>query len=228
MLGSARDLPQPAHLPELDWSPEAMDASLTKCKDYVVTRAMDAIAYYQYAKRPKKRWAIWLRMGALLFAGAAGILPILSQIVTDASGDSYIAPAWASVFLALAAGAVAIDRFFGFSSAWMRFMASELRLRRALDDFELEWSATRAGWGGEAPDATRAQEMLGRARTFLAQVADIVKEETDQWLTEFNENIRQLDERAAARRERTRRAEEGVTVVARAIPRAGSRVAEGP
>lgn len=196
MLGSAKDLPHPVNLSELDWGRDAILDSLARFRAFVVSRANDAIGYYQFAKKPKKRWAIWLRMAALVFAGVAGILPILSQIWTDEQGNSLIAPAWASVFLALAAGAVAIDRFFGFSSAWMRFMSSELRVRRVVDEFELDWEATRARWAGKVPDVAETQQMIERGKTFLTQLADIVREETDQWIAEFRETLRQIDESA--------------------------------
>ncbi len=196
MLGQAKDLPVPVKLDELDWDPDTAVDSLARFRAFVVGRAMDAVEYYQFAKKPKKRWAIWLRMAALVCAGLAGILPILSQIWTSDAGQAVIAPAWASVFLALAAGAVAIDRFFGYSSAWMRFMSSELRVRRAVDDFDLDWEATRAAWAGRAPDDADIQAMIERGKTFLGLIADIVRDETDQWIAEFRETLREIDETA--------------------------------
>jgi hypothetical protein len=198
MLGSAKDIPAPKQLDELDWSPAHRVESLGKLKAYVARHGANAVEYYQFAKKPKKRWAIWLRMGALLFAGAAGLIPILSQLYVRADGTLYVQPAWASVALALAAGALAIDRFFGFSSGWMRFMGTELKARRALDDFELEWEAARAAWADAAPTAEQGQDMIGRATRFAGAVADIVRDETDQWMSEFREAIRQIDERSKA------------------------------
>jgi ABC-type multidrug transport system fused ATPase/permease subunit len=198
MLGSAKDIPAPKQLDELDWSAAERVESLARLKAYVARHGANAVEYYQFAKKPKKRWAIWLRMAALLFAGAAGLIPILSQLFMTENGTPYVQPAWASVALALAAGALAIDRFFGFSSGWMRFMVTELKARRALDDFELEWEATRASWADTAPSAEQVQDMIARATRFAGTVADIVRDETDQWMSEFREAIRQLDERSKA------------------------------
>lgn len=44
------------------------------------------------------------------------------------------------IFLALAAGCVAMDKFFGFSSNWMRFMTTSLALQRHLAEFEMDWN----------------------------------------------------------------------------------------
>ena len=198
MLGSAKDIPPPVQLDELDWSSAQRVESLTRLKAYVARHGANAVDYYQFAKKPKKRWAIWLRMGALLFAGAAGLIPILSQLFMTDAGVPYVQPAWASVALALAAGALAIDRFFGFSSGWMRFMATELKARRTLDDFELEWESARAAWPDAGPSTEQVQDMIARATRFAGAVADIVRDETDQWMSEFREAIRQLDERSKA------------------------------
>lgn len=46
---------------------------------------------------------------------------------------------WASIVLGIAAGLVMLDRFFGFSTAWVRYISTELHLRQILDEFRLDW-----------------------------------------------------------------------------------------
>ena len=53
---------------------------------------------------------------AIVLITIAGILPVLSQI-SEQSWDFTIAPAWATIVLGVAVSLVALDRFFGFSSA---------------------------------------------------------------------------------------------------------------
>jgi SMODS and SLOG-associating 2TM effector domain 2 len=196
MVEESKDLTIPATSAAFAWDTADVEGSLSRLKVFASSRAAEAVSYYRRIKQPKKWWAIRLRVLSLVFAGISGILPLISQIWADSQGRPVIAPAWASVFLALAAGAIAIDRYFGFSSAWMRFMTSELKISRALDQFELDWEATRAGidtgTGGAVDTAT---VLMDRARHFVAEVADIVGGETAQWMSEFRETIRQLDER---------------------------------
>jgi len=194
MVEESKDLTIPATSAAFVWDATDVEVSLTRLKSFATSRAAEAVSYYRRIKRPKKWWAIRLRVLSLVFAGISGILPLLSQIYADPQGRPVIAPAWASVSLALAAGAVAIDRYFGFSSAWMRFMASELKISRALDRFELDWEATRAGMRVDGGGDT-AQVLMDRARRFVGDVADIVGAETAQWMSEFRETLRQLDER---------------------------------
>jgi low affinity Fe/Cu permease len=54
----------------------------------------------------------------------AGVLPVLSQILDAGSSGIVIQPAWATVALAIAAALIVLDRFFGFSSAWARYMVT--------------------------------------------------------------------------------------------------------
>ena len=48
-------------------------------------------------------------------------------------------PAWSSVALAIAVAMVGLDRFFGFSSAWARYMATGQAILAALNEFRLDW-----------------------------------------------------------------------------------------
>ena len=195
MADQSKDLTIPETNADFVWDAADVDGSLARLKAFAASRAGEAVSYYRRVRTPKKWWAIRLRVLSLVFAGTSGILPLLSQIFTDSQGRPVVAPAWASVFLALAAGAIAIDRYFGFSSAWMRFMASELKISRTLDQFELDWEATRAGMKDGTRTGDTAQTLMDGASRFVGDIADIVSRETAEWMSEFRETLRQLDQR---------------------------------
>ena len=69
---------------------------------------------------------------------AAAVLPVLSEIYTT-NGRPSIPPGWATIALALAAGLVGLDHFFGFSSGWMRYRDTELQLTRLRHQFGYAW-----------------------------------------------------------------------------------------
>ena len=114
---------RPAELGSLDWSPEHARQSLDLIYQHVIGVASQAISWYLTARGPKRRWAQRLRVGAIIMVAVAGVLPVLSQIF-GAGSSVKIQPAWAAVALAIAVSLVALDRFFGFSSAWARYMAT--------------------------------------------------------------------------------------------------------
>ncbi|MHC4666746.1 MAG: SLATT domain-containing protein [Planctomycetota bacterium] len=103
---------------------------------FVKGRAEGAIEWYLQAKSRKKMWAIRLRALSILLVSAAAVIPILSQMITNEQGEQVIAPAWASVALVIAAMLVALDRLLGCSSSWIRYISTEFRLQKLLDEFQ--------------------------------------------------------------------------------------------
>ncbi|HEY3302417.1 MAG TPA: SLATT domain-containing protein [Candidatus Binatia bacterium] len=189
---------QHSPLPKLEWEPSKRQNSLELLFDHLTAEAKSAIDWYLKAKRPKQQWAMRARMGAIVLTALAGIIPMVVQIFVE-DGKPLIQPAWASVSLGIAAAMIVVDRFFGFSSGWMRYISAELRIRQLLREFELEWQTLKAGWKGSDPTDDQVQTMLGRAKTFINQVTTVVQEETNTWIREFQESLKQVEEAARAK-----------------------------
>jgi hypothetical protein len=102
--------------------------------------AKAAEAWYERKRPQKKRWGRALRVSALVLGFVGVVLPILAQILTS-NGKSEIPPGYTAIALAAAGTVVAFDHYFGFSSAWMRFMAAEMLITRLRDDFDYSWNA---------------------------------------------------------------------------------------
>lgn len=195
----SRDL-QYRPLEDLSWTPEQRVVSLDKVFNYVSDEAQQAISWYLNKKRSKRIWAQLLRLGAILATTVAGIIPLLAEIFERPA----ISPAWASVALILAVALVGLDRFFGFSSAWMRFLTTELKIRNTLQLFQLDWEMQKASWTGADPTDEQLQDMLARCKAFLAQVNTLLENEMAAWIREFQTELKQIDEAAKARAETTR------------------------
>ena len=189
---------EPSDLKELSWEPDKIQGSLDTIFQHVTKEAKDAINWYLVSKRRKKIGAVYFRAGAILATAIAGLLPMLTQIFIK-DGSPIIPPAWASVALGAAAVMVALDRFFGFSSGWTRYIAAELQLRKSLQEFQMDWETQRASRKGTDPDEEQVQGMLARARTFLMQVNKIVQEETNIWIAEFQSTLKQIEKAAEAK-----------------------------
>lgn len=187
-------------LKKMSWEPDKSLVSLNDVFKDAQNYVKSAINWYLQSKRRKKKGAVFLRVGAILTVSVAGILPMLSQIFLD-DGKSVISPAWASVFLAAAAALVAMDRFFGFSSGWMRYIATELRLRKILQEYQMDWETEKSTWKGSHPDREQVQRMLVRTKAFRNRINTIIQEETNTWIAEFQSTLKQLDEAAKAKAE---------------------------
>jgi hypothetical protein len=202
---AAKDLLCQAPKSDLAWDMEHRDASLQTVVTQVTTEARDAIGWYVNAKRIKQRWAKGLRVLAILLVAAAGLIPMLA----DLTGMS---PVWATVALGIAAALIALDRFFGFSTAWIRYISTELELQHLLADFGMEWEAMRASWGGRSPTDEQIQVALAACRVLRGRVHDLVRQETSRWVAEFQDTLKLLDEAVKAKEQAAARGGVNVTV----------------
>jgi hypothetical protein len=182
----------------LCWEAGKVLTSLETLFDRIAYEAETAITWYIRAKRPKQQWAMFLRVSAIGAGTIAGIIPILAQIFVR-DGHPVIQPAWSSVALGTAAALVLLDRFFGFSSAWMRYVATELDIRQLTQEFQLDWESDKAAWHSAEPTPDQLRSTLARFKAFVTQVNTIVRQETDAWIQEFQSTLKQIDEAAKAK-----------------------------
>jgi hypothetical protein len=195
-LTPSGDLGASPSLGTLDWTPEGRTASLAVVYHHAAAGAESAIEWYLKSKRPKQRLARWIRGSAICLGALAGLIPMVAEMQRF---HDRIEPVWASIVLGLAAALVMLDRFFGFSSAWVRYISTELHLRQILEEFRLDFEAEKAAW----KDATATDEQLQRAlascHSFVTRVNAIVREETNLWVAEFQDTLKQIDENAKAK-----------------------------
>lgn len=181
---------RPGYLGSLDWGPEHARQSLDDVYKYMVDTSSQAVNWYLTARRSKKRWAQRLRVGAIVMVAVAGVLPVLSQIF-GATSSVKVEPAWATVALAIAVALVALDRFFGFSSSWARYMAAGQAISAELSQFRFDWQL--ANCGPEALSQERIGQLLGLAKKLAMKTDELIQAETSQWAKEFRETLTELE-----------------------------------
>lgn len=174
-------------LHELDWSPERRSESLSRIYDHAIGLAAAQERWYANARRKNRRWAQALRVASILLGGLAAVIPILAEIYTT-GGKPVIAAGWAAIAIAAAVTLVGLDRFFGFSAAWMRFMAAELRITRLRHDFEYAWESARAA-NSIPPTDDVVIGAVKVAHDFVVGIDDAVADETSAWVVEFRSTL---------------------------------------
>jgi hypothetical protein len=172
---------------DLDWSPESRAAALTELFKRTVAYSTRMEEWYAHKRRAKRPWGRALRVGAIALGAVAAILPVISEIYSS-DGQPTVAPAWSTVALILAATLIGLDRYFGFSAAWMRFMAAELRLARQRHEFEHKWQSQRAGVGEEISDQ-ELTAFLDLSGELTRAVDQTVSDETGSWIEEFRSSL---------------------------------------
>lgn len=197
MAEKPKDL-TPNEFPKIVWEQGKLAEPLEQLFTCVVKEANDAIAWYNIRRKPKQYGGQILRVGALLFAAVAGLVPILGEIFQDNEHRPGLAPAWATVALGIAGLLVLLDRFWGFTSAWVRFLLAQQELSNELRNFEFDWAKDKISWAGTEPTVPQATAMIVSSKTFIMQVHAIVRKETNLWASEFQNAITMVDQTARA------------------------------
>lgn len=169
------------------WNKEKISDSLDGVYQWAISAADDNVAWYDRKKRPRRLWSLSLRSISIIFAAAGALCPLIDA--TGIGGGLELAK-WGYVLLAVAASVTGFDYYFGHSSAWMRFVITQFSIERALKEFQYDWTLLKVQQE-TAPANTPI--FLQRAKDFTLQIENIVKQETETWIAEFQTNITQLE-----------------------------------
>lgn len=181
------DLSAP-QLPVFSWGEGR--AALGELYSWAELLANDAVGWYLGEKRRKARWSRGLRALSAVLATFGGAIPVAALSAGKAGLGN-----WGFVLFALAAGCLAYDRFFGYSSAWLRYMSAAITLRSQLSDFQLGWVKEMAALGTREPSPEEIGLLVDLVRSFMRDVNATIQSETKSWLVEFNTNLSELESR---------------------------------
>ncbi len=167
--------------PLSDWAEPA--ESLHELYRWVEAGALATVSWYLAGRGWKRRGARVLRAGTAVGAVAGAAFPVLD--LTGAVGG--VAP-WGYLALLGGVACVAVDRFFGVTSGWIRDVATAQAVQRRLQALQFDWASecVREVLGpteGTAADA--AERCLGVLRRFSEDVTELVRAETADWMVEF-------------------------------------------
>ncbi|MFI7295322.1 SLATT domain-containing protein [Streptomyces sp. NPDC050121] len=168
-------------LPLGDWGEPA--DRLEELYRWVERGALETAAWYLADRVWKRRGARALRVGAAAGAVCGAALPLLD--LTRVMGG--VAP-WGYLALLLAVACVAVDRFFGVTSGWIRDVATAQAVQRRLQVLQFDWASesVREVLGpAEGTASEAAERCLGVLRRFSEDVTDLVRTETADWMVEF-------------------------------------------
>ena len=161
MAGESEQSKEPINPNALNWDENNFDDSLEKLFKFTVDKAEGSIGWYATKKASKRHGARITRVTAIVAGAIGGIWPVISQISNsdnNAFMDFLFNPAWATVFIAVATAALLLDKFFGFSTAWIRYITSQMKIQYLLEKFEYDWMEERASWKGQKPDYAQVKK----------------------------------------------------------------------
>jgi len=187
-------------LAALSWKNGNTESSLDTLHKYVISKADEQIAWYWRGKRPMAAMSQWLRFVAIILTTIGGLVPIA---VTSGVLANRFAQ-YGYLLLGLAGGCVLLDRFFGYSTTWIRFITAALRLEKLKAEFQMDWAILMAKLAGELPRQDQVGQLLQRVKDFSSAIDAQVDQETQAWVAEFQSSLAQLEKTARAQLEEAR------------------------
>jgi hypothetical protein len=189
---------------DLKWSPAEKFNSLQRLFEFADTHCTQAIRWYNASKRSKQKFGYGLRFLAIIAVAIAGIIPVMSEIICRQYEKQCISPAWATVSIALGALFIALDRFAGYTSGWVRYVRSAQKLTELQGQFRLEWcvymhsevdgSFAQSGDGGGTREEPRRRDYgILLCKEYIDSVNSVVSYETDAWAQEFQQVLIQFE-----------------------------------
>ncbi|HUB80605.1 MAG TPA: SLATT domain-containing protein [Bryobacteraceae bacterium] len=203
--------PPPSELLNLSWNEEDLESSLATLRRYVENEAQRQIEWYRSKRQRKASVSTALRFSAILLFVLGGLVPVVKATLTP-EAVSHLGFDFGQVgylLIAIAAGCVAMDRFFGYSTGWIRYMTTGLALEKSLEEFRLEWARHMAKLRGEAPREAELDQLILTCESFILAVRAQVEQETHAWVAEFESNLAQLERDLAARADDLKRQKSG-------------------
>jgi hypothetical protein len=184
--------------PPVDWSKDKIADSLQAIFEYCMETSDQAIRWYVDSRRGKRFWARATRLGAIILAALAAMLPTIDELISSLVGFE-IRAGWSVLLLGVVGVLLLLDRFFGLSTGWIRYITSELQLRQIAQEFHMDWEAGRSELGDNDPDDQYVKKMLDLCRAHITLVNKLIRDETQAWKCEFESALKQIDEFSKAK-----------------------------
>ena len=99
---------------------------------------------------------------------------------------------WGYILIALAGAFLLFDRYFGFSTSWMRYMTAQMALQKALERFQLSWAVWRIAVKNQKPTDDQHNSGIALLNNFQQQTAELIEKEFQIWVTQFQEQLTAL------------------------------------
>jgi hypothetical protein len=186
-----------------DWSGEP-GPHLEQLRLYAEKTIEGELAWYIRKKLGRSKTSQRLRWSALVLTVLGGLVPLIIALFGDRPSWPWIESFAAIRFgqlgyllLAIAAGLVLLDRFFGYSTGWMRYIVAMQAIEKAREAFRLDW-VTLSRKLVIAPTQTSEhaeaiERMIQRARAAILEVKEHSEKETQAWILEFQTNLAQFE-----------------------------------
>lgn len=180
---------------------DAIAKSIEQRRAEIEKLAEDLLAWYKKRAGTMRFWAkFWRRLAVgLVVIGSALPLVVGTGIFGTDLGKVGHLGNWGYLFLALAAGALLVDKAMGHSSGWMRYTTTGFRIEEMKGRFINRY--TMLCLKAESPGEGLNTALLELIDRFHTELWNEVQSETHIWMIEYRDSLAMLERRVQSREE---------------------------
>lgn len=145
---------------------------------YVKEFIDESLHWYQDHRSSKKFWSKGLRFGAIIFMSAGTLISLLPTAVIENVHRLALERSLPGIFVALAGLCMTLDKAYGHTSGWKRYMETYMLLQKEKDDFHF----LRCEKGAKMPD----DQFIAECKTIMLRVRGIISKEVVSWANELS------------------------------------------
>jgi SMODS and SLOG-associating 2TM effector domain 2 len=185
----------PIDLSKLSWKDADIENSLSVLHQYAEDQAQKQNQWYWDKKRAKAHMSMFLRFVAIILFALGGLVPIVKATLPATVVAKFPFDFGQSGYLLIgvAAGCIGLDRFFGYSTGWIRYITTAMAIEKSLEEFRLEWTRNMAKMRGTPATPEQLETLIQTCAAFCLAIKSQVEQETKAWVVEFQTNLSQLE-----------------------------------
>ncbi len=177
--------------------PKILHEYLEKVRNFALNNTLKQINWYNENKKPYMVRAKILRGLAIVFVALGALTPFIvgSKIIPE----NWVGINWTQVgyiSLGIAVCLIGLDKFFGYSSSWVRFMTTSNALQKHLAEFQYDWAILSAKASCSPLSPGGCEPLLQRVQAFALKVHSEIEKETSDWAAEYQSNLAEMERSA--------------------------------
>lgn len=193
----------------LDWN-EYLDKPIDQALPSIYTKACTMSAqfttWYWSSIRGKRRMSLGTRALTFLLLVAGTLIPVVTGLY-DKPEQQLLFTQLAICSLALAGLLQVADKVFGWSSGWLRYIATVTAMENQSRKFEVDWAGYILSKNG-AVTVADVKPLFDIAVLFQDSILKLLNDETEKWAAEFNSGTAILADLIKSQRESSEKATE--------------------
>ncbi|WP_158294571.1 SLATT domain-containing protein [Halomonas urmiana] len=189
----------------------APDDASKKIYESAIATSKKAREWYWVSKNAKKYASLIIRSASfsLLVLGVA--LPLFAGMSVDAQESLYLTQSGVAA-LAVAGLLQAADRIFGWSSGWLRYVATVTEMEAKTHKFILDWTGYTIKKDGPLNELDKCA-LYEMGRSFVDGILKLQNDETNKWISDFNSSVALLNDLIKSQRLSSEKAQEELEIV---------------